>query len=581
MLGIFGWIWSGIKSIGEAIALPFLKVKSSTRLQAIFRWTFHAICVAGVLVGLWYLNHAMRLDTVLLTPYPILRSIWLPLVAIQLYAVSWIGWWLFRVTTSHREVGEFPDLDKAWRKVETALQIASINITETPLFLFLGKPEGSTADFLNAGRVARKIPAVPSGDDAPFHVYANDEAVYVCLEGTSLLGRQSSLFQAMQNQINNGSNKRPLYGASHFPSERMGAHPVGKNSIAANQSAVAANNDAVFESFAGLGNGAAVATQSQQATKLAARTDAVGEQSLALIESNIAMLEQTEQMPVLSQQLHESLVYQPKQKLKVPLLQDQQEIAVTTLRLKHLCRVISESRRPCCPINGVVVLIPYAGAENNDIANHTGMLIERDLEAISDSAMVDAPRLAVICDIQQIDGCNELLSRFPEEQRHRRLGIDFPYVPLCDQGKMKEMISSGLAWLCQKMVPPLVNRLFCSEVSGEVVESVNESNRRLYHFASEVRDKQKTFERIIRRAFLGNSQKEELLRGCYFSASGRDAVSTQGFTAGIFSQIHEMQNDASWTDEAMQREKELQNWSNFGYIGIATVAILIITSILV
>lgn len=569
MLGIFGWIWSGIKAIGASIALPFIKVKSSSKLQAIFRWTFHVFCVVGVLVGLWYLNYAMRLDTVLLTPIPILRNIWLPLVAIQLYAVSWIGWWLFRVVTSRQEVGEYPDLSKAWRKVEASLEFASINLTKTPLFLLLGKPKGSTADFLNAGRVARKIPVVPSNDDAPFHVYANDDAIYVCVEGTSLLGRQASLFQAMQNQIDHGANGNPTTASSHFPAEPIGANPA----------ASAASPQVNFTSLAGMQAGG-TATQTQQATKTYPQSNEVGARSLALIESNIALLEQPDQLAKPVEQLHESLVYQPNKKLKVPLLQDEQEIAVTTHRLEHLCRLIAESRQPYCPINGVVVLIPYAGAVNNEVANHTGMLIERDLEAISEAAMVDAPRLAVICDIEQIEGCNELLSRFPEEQRHRRLGIDFPYVPQCDRGKMKEMISSGLAWLCQKMVPPLVNRLFCSEVASEAVESVNESNRRLYQFASEVRAKQKTFERIVRRAFLGNAQKEELLRGYYLSASGRDVVSSQGFTAGIFSQIHEMQNDASWTDEAMQREKDFQNRSNLGYIGLALVVILTVASIL-
>ena len=131
------------------------------------------------------------------------------------------------------------------------------------------------------------------------------------------------------------------------------------------------------------------------------------------------------------------------------------------------------------------------------------------------------------------------------------------------------------------MVPPLINRLFQTEGSIDAVESVNESNRRLFHFSSEIRHRQAKFERIIRRAFLGNEQKEALLRGCYLSASGRDGISAQGFTAGIFSQIHEMQHDATWTDEAVQREKEFQTWTNFGYVGIAAVVIVVIASILI
>ena len=335
MLGIFSWIWSGIQSFGQAVALPFLKVKSSSRLQAIFRWALHVLCVIGVLVGLWFINYTMRLDRVLLTPFPVLRNIWLPVLALQLYAISWVGWWLFQVMTAHQDVGNFSDLDNAWSKVESALAFASIDITRTPLFLMLGKPSNSTADFLNAGRVARKIPMAPSSEDAPFHVFANDEAVYVCLEDTSLLGRQSTLFQAVENHTNFSANKTtgseigknfPIAPVSMAPaplrSSEETAHPTPSRISAA----------ASLETNPSQSEGG-VATQVLPTTSPATDANSPGLRALALIESNIALLDM-EEASLQTAQVAEPAVYQPKRKLKVPLLQDELEIETTTLRLK-------------------------------------------------------------------------------------------------------------------------------------------------------------------------------------------------------------------------------------------------------
>ena len=285
--------------------------------------------------------------------------------------------------------------------------------------------------------------------------------------------------------------------------------------------------------------GPAVATATVEKTQATALPQA--ETSLGLIESNIALLD-SETIPHSQQKAEpESSSYQPASRKVLPILQNELEIESTIARLSFLCELVNQMRRPYCPINGIVVLVPFSATQNETLANHAGMLVEQDLQAIRDSLMVEAPRIAVICDIQQINGCTDLIGRFPQQQKHRRLGIKFPLVPPCDQARVSEMIVEGLEWMCFRMIPPLVNRLFLTD-NNDNLAIVSDGNRRIYQFSQLLRGRQKQLERLIRRAFMCQTGSNGRLRGCYLSATGTESQLEQGFTAGIFSQVLEMQN---------------------------------------
>ncbi len=604
MFGLFNWIGSGLKAIGQAIALPFLKVKSSSRLQQAVRWTFHVVCVLMICAGLAFLNFIFRLDSVLLTPFPLLRNLWLPSVFLQVYGLSWLGWWLCRLLTAKAEPVEFPDIEKAWLQAVNALNHASIDIRNTPLFMFIGKPAEATTALFNAGKVVRSITQTPAQADAPFHVLAGDEGVYVCCEGSSLTGRQSMMFanakrHASEQGANDNSNlannrfNRPTEAVSpaHFGIFAQDTLPAAStmDSLSGPSLSGAPVNSRLPELGEVSGEGISTSSTSAQATLTRPTTappnptsHQTAVESLAIIDSNIALLDAVDQTKVEStESANEELVYQPARKLVLPLLRNESEIEETTQRLKFLCGLVRKAREPFCSLNGVVVLIPFSATECDDIANHTGILIEQDLQAITDAAEIDAPRLAVFCDIQEVEGCSDLLNRFPEQQKHRRLGIKFPRVPACDRDSMNQMINNGLKWLCQQLIPPIVNRLFHTErSSGGAEQAVNESNQRLYRFMYSIRERQSRFERIVRRGFLGNNQPGELLRGCYLTATGRDTISEQAFTAGVFSQLFEMQNDVRWTDEAIAKDKDLNRWSIFGYFCVATISVVAVLLIL-
>src|SRR5262249_52741041 len=74
-----------------------------------------------------------------------------------------------------------------------ALEREGIDVTEVPLFLVLGRPIEGEQGLFQAAQLQLVVNHVPSRTDAPLHVYANRDSVYVSCAGTSLLGRQAAV----------------------------------------------------------------------------------------------------------------------------------------------------------------------------------------------------------------------------------------------------------------------------------------------------------------------------------------------------------------------------------------------------
>ena len=52
-----------------------------------------------------------------------------------------------------------------------------------------------------------------------------------------------------------------------------------------------------------------------------------------------------------------------KAKRRPMLLKNAEEVELFTGRLRHLCSLISQARAPYCPINGILLLLPWSATE--------------------------------------------------------------------------------------------------------------------------------------------------------------------------------------------------------------------------
>ncbi len=176
------------------LAFPMFDTGESARSgDPTGRWLGRIILVGIVLAVLTAVNQWERLglSNMIRATVPWVGRFWLPLLAFCLYVMLWLGWWLYRLLMLDIEpVGsEFPDIDRAWSQAMESLRQSDIALDNAPLFLVLGWPSTSEDDFFRAAGIKGPVRLVPGDPDAPLHVTANRDGIWLTCPGASLLGQ--------------------------------------------------------------------------------------------------------------------------------------------------------------------------------------------------------------------------------------------------------------------------------------------------------------------------------------------------------------------------------------------------------
>jgi hypothetical protein len=255
------------------------------------------------------------------------------------------------------------------------------------------------------------------------------------------------------------------------------------------------------------------------------------------------------------------------------LLKNTAEADRLTARFKHLCRLILRARRPYCPINGILLLVPFAASDRDEDASQTGSVIQQELAALRTHLQVRCPVLTTICDLEKAPGFREFVERFPADQRQRRLGQRLPLVPDIDPEKVPAMFDGGIAWMAQAMFPNWIYKLFrVEQTERDDVTALVEGNARLYQLMCELSTRHKRLSRLLVRALASDTSAPPLCSGCYVAATGKDARKEQAFVAGVFRRLPENQDFVTWTDEALKEDADAQKWATYGYVALGVAA---------
>lgn len=524
-------LWNALVWLGGLIVLPVTKLRGHSGVGRALRWLLHLVLLAAILVGLWYLSYILDLDRLLRAPWPVLRTIWLPLICFLIYLLAWLGWLLWRLLREEHERSEFPAIDRAWDEAVLALERAGISLSETPLFLVVGRPQGAEVNLFHAAQLPLVVTQVPRQTESPLHVFANNEGIYVTCTDTSFLSRYAMRL-ARRQEAAKAPPPAPVEPQPATEATRISSLLGGSMTKPSEPAGNEAWNQA---------SGAAAAPASANPGRTETETSA----SPASVRDALEF--------------------------------DADEVDDIAVQLKHVCFLIARDRRPYCPINGVLALTPFAAIEGDHETTEAAMLLDRDLEMIREATQVCCPLLVVVCNLEQATGCRDLLQRFPEEQRKRRLGVEFPLLVGRDATGVPQMVEEGLRWVCQSLIPALVYRLVHIKKSGESGEDEeNRLNVQVYRFLAELRQREKRLVRLLTRGINLGADEPWLLGGCFLVATGADPTREQGFLGGLFPQLQQMQNTISWTRFALKEDVGCRLWTNLGYIALAvcTVAVL-------
>ena len=173
-----------LKGIGSL----FLPMFSRPRISPGLIWFLHLLLIAGITVGLWFLQrHYPRIGESIGYGPNWFRPFWLPSLFLLLYFIAWQIWWVWKLLQPEAIASVFPDIDDAWGQIVSSLEKAGIGIGDTPVFLVFGRvagPEESIFQGIPGGLAVTG--GSPSG--SPVRAFANRDCVFVTCPGASLLG---------------------------------------------------------------------------------------------------------------------------------------------------------------------------------------------------------------------------------------------------------------------------------------------------------------------------------------------------------------------------------------------------------
>ncbi|HEY1380304.1 MAG TPA: type VI secretion protein IcmF/TssM N-terminal domain-containing protein [Gemmataceae bacterium] len=500
------------------------------------RWAWqvvHVAILAAVLVGLWYLNRVFDVRRYLLTHHQFLQEFYLPLVFLLLYALSWLGYWVWRLLGEEEAAAEFPDVDAAWREAVAKLDAQGIGLADAPLYLVLGRPAAGEDALFQAAEQQVAVRA-PAAADVPLRVYAHRDAIFVTCGGASAWGRFAALL-AGEEEAGGSVLKTAAPAADktiQFGSEAMG----------------------------------------------------IPQEMIDELRELLAKQQQRDLTPEERSRLQElaELTKGPAQPKRRAALSPEAQ-ARGTERLRFLCRLIRRDRRPWCPVNGMLVLVPWAATESDDAAKEAAAMLQRDLAAAREALQLRYPTFALVCDLETARGFPEFRRSFtPETLKKGRIGQRLPLVPDVAPAEVPALLERGVQWIGQTVLPAgIVKFLRTDAPPGDPRKTPSAAtghNRNLYMLLHGVYDRGPRLARVLSRGLPGGSGQDAadpldalpLFGGCYLAGTGR-TPQDQAFVPAVVQRLFDAQSSVSWTSAALAEDARHRRWTAIGYAGTAVV----------
>jgi hypothetical protein len=487
-----------------AVLWPYAGDRSALgRSRPALRYFVHYVLLAVALGIVFYLNRRLQLPG-LLAEHQWAKDIWMPMLFLLLYGIALTGWWIYVLLVAPAEPTFFPDIDEAWEEAVQTLDQAGISLTETPLFLVLGRPESPEETLFQGSGINWLVKQAPVGGRHPLHVYANRDVIFVTCAGASLLGRQAALL-SLEN-ISEG------------------------------------------EAAGGETGGAVLGGDDEN------KTLKPGAEEIKIIKKIAKMIGTAANG-------HQRRAMRRESGLAMPnLLANTAEVELHTSRFAHFCRLVTRDRAPLCPINGILLLAPLGVTDTDIDAQRSADLLSRDLSVARQELKVQCTIIGLLVDVDQVPGFDDFLSRRSASERNRRVGQRFPLNPPdLDEDTYGEKLHDSVRWMTDHVVRDLVYRSF--KVEAKI--SINDN---LYLFLDDLRQRKDRLSRFLVQGITRDADGPPWFAGCYMAGTGADKEHDQGFVRGVLQRLLESQEFVAWTDRAVAEDARAARIAFFGYV---------------
>jgi hypothetical protein len=467
---------------------------------------------------------------------------WLPLVFLLLYAFSWLGWWLWKLFMAEEAASQFPDLDEAWEEAMRALAEKQISLNTVPIFLILGTPQGGEKFFFQAAAGASQDLAgttyAPQRDDAPLRVIAGQKAVFVTCASACLLAEHARVVSAVAAVAREG-----------VPSDYDIRLPTAPPPMDIN---LYSTLGAMYGTLAG-----------------ADMMDIVRKAKEGQLSADEAADVRAGVVPA-------GGPAKPARG-RASILDNAAKANLLTKRLQHVCRLIGSARYPDCPINGILLLIPFAGTADDALANDTGLICQRDLDTVMGIFQLRCPYLALVCDLEKTPGFDEFIKRIPTDQRKNRLGFGHPWLPAVEPHELPEVLANEVEWIVHGVLVSWIYKLFEQNMRERSSGDPYANNAKLFRFLCHIQERKAPLTRILGSFVrLPTTGPEEpfYYGGCYLAGTG-DSSSEQAFVPGVLMKLVEGQDSVAWTTAALTEDESYRRRCQLGYAGLVGLGLVV------
>ncbi|MEQ8787642.1 MAG: type VI secretion protein IcmF/TssM N-terminal domain-containing protein [Pirellulaceae bacterium] len=242
-------------------------------------------------------------------------------------------------------------------------------------------------------------------------------------------------------------------------------------------------------------------------------------------------------------------------------------------RLRYVCQLLRRSRRPFCPINGVVSLLPFSALR--DAPQNVEALtrsIRADLTAVMGEFQLRCPVTALFVDLEREQGFREVIRRRADDHWNSRI-FGQPFDVRCPSG------AAEMTAFCSHLVGVFEDCVYSLFREADALS--HPGNTHLYELLSHIRYEFR--ERLTTLLVQGFGCDRQLrpgdppvaFSGCFFAATG-DGPGRQAFIEGVFARLLDEQESVEWSDHAVRanRRQRVLSYAAVCVGGLAVVGLI-------
>lgn len=241
------------------------------------------------------------------------------------------------------------------------------------------------------------------------------------------------------------------------------------------------------------------------------------------------------------------------------------EIELAQDRLQYFVKLLRKSRLPVCPVNGTILVLPYAwiASDEHSLASAAAAA---DMQVLQDNLQIRCTNLLVLSEIEQSHGLKEFLRRQDPKSGDRvRIGCGFPPLTYLDPNEAPALHQ----WLVEYL-----ETQFYSMFPKHIGDKHNDHLVKCLHA---FRIAKPAFTRVIRNAAPREVAQPLYFGGLYFAGGdgrGRPAY----FTQVLNKLLQEHDETIAWSPQALAADRRLRVWTTT--LMIAVVALIIIVAVM-